>query len=130
MIVWGGWLTRWPPIDTGARYDPATDSWTPISIVGAPSPRRSHSAVWTGQQMIVWGGYYFGALAGGLLIEGAAGSGGPVVVFGLGGPVGFVMPPGWFVSLGFTVLGSVVPGCDTPGCVASDGVVGLVAAGV
>ena len=24
---------------------------------GAPSPRHAHSAVWTGTEMIVWGGY-------------------------------------------------------------------------
>src|SRR5689334_9375112 len=36
MIVWG---TQIGYINTGARYNPATDSWTPTTITGAPSPR-------------------------------------------------------------------------------------------
>ena len=27
---------------------------------GAPSPRDGHSAIWTGNEMIVWGGYSLG----------------------------------------------------------------------
>lgn len=41
----------------GARYNPATGHWHPMSAVGAPSPRAYHTAVWTGREMIVWGGY-------------------------------------------------------------------------
>ena len=52
MIVWGGDDFS----NTGGRYDPATDSWTPTSTLNAPSARRSHTAVWTGSEMIVWGG--------------------------------------------------------------------------
>jgi hypothetical protein len=33
------------------------DTWTATSTVGAPSDRYSHTAVWTGSEMIVWGGY-------------------------------------------------------------------------
>lgn len=32
------------------------ECWRPISRHGAPSPRRAHTAVWTGSEMIVWGG--------------------------------------------------------------------------
>ena len=32
------------------------DAWEPTAIVGAPSPRARHVAVWTGSKMIVWGG--------------------------------------------------------------------------
>jgi len=32
------------------------DSWAPTSTLGAPSPRMNHTAVWTGREMIVWGG--------------------------------------------------------------------------
>ena len=32
------------------------DSWSAISITNAPSARASHTAVWTGSEMIVWGG--------------------------------------------------------------------------
>jgi len=30
--------------------------WTPTSLVGAAAPRYYHTAVWTGSEMIVWGG--------------------------------------------------------------------------
>ena len=44
----------------GGRYNPTTDSWTPISQVNQPSPFRNNAvAVWTGTEMIVWGGFEF-----------------------------------------------------------------------
>ena len=57
MIVWGGF----PPsggtyFNTGAKYSPATDSWTPTSTTNAPSVRTYHTAVWTGSEMTIWGG--------------------------------------------------------------------------
>jgi len=59
MIVWGGWngadSARNYGLDAG-RYDPATDSWQPISTANAPEPREDHTAIWTGTEMIVWGG--------------------------------------------------------------------------
>lgn len=59
MIVWGGLNPLLGSrLDTGGRYDPATDSWLATSTLGAPSPRYSHSAVWTGSRMVIWGGYY------------------------------------------------------------------------
>ena len=33
-----------------------TDSWTATSTSNAPSGRSYHTAVWTGSEMIVWGG--------------------------------------------------------------------------
>jgi hypothetical protein len=58
MIVWGGEeMASTAPTDTGAVYDPATDTWTTVSMVGAPSARESHTAVWTGSKMVVWGGW-------------------------------------------------------------------------
>ncbi len=60
MVVWGGYGddgTDLVPLDTGSRYDPATDLWTPTSLAGAPSGRFYHTAVWTGREMVVWGGY-------------------------------------------------------------------------
>jgi hypothetical protein len=57
MIVWGG--LSYPPgvyENTGGRYDPASDSWTPTSTAGAPLRRKQHGAIWTGSEMIVWGG--------------------------------------------------------------------------
>jgi len=32
------------------------NTWTPTSISNAPTGRSSHTAVWTGSEMIVWGG--------------------------------------------------------------------------
>jgi hypothetical protein len=57
MIVWGGSGWTIPTyFNTGGRYDPATDTWTPTSTMNAPSARFSHTAVWTGSKMIIWGG--------------------------------------------------------------------------
>jgi N-acetylneuraminic acid mutarotase len=59
MIVWGGSFVDNGGLhlfNTGARYDPATDSWTSTSTTKAPDARSSHAAVWTGSEMIVWGG--------------------------------------------------------------------------
>ena len=62
LIVWGGSNGELANVvqefDTGGRYDPATDSWVPTSMTGAPSPRDLHTAVWTGREMIVWGGEF------------------------------------------------------------------------
>src|SRR6476659_4764460 len=33
------------------------DTWTPIGLTDVPSGRDDHTAVWTGSEMIVWGGY-------------------------------------------------------------------------
>lgn len=63
MIVWGGCgrgLSEHScQTADGGRYNPATDSWTPTSLTGRPNSRISHSAVWTGTEMIVWGGCSF-----------------------------------------------------------------------
>lgn len=57
MIVWGGaHLFDGVYFGTGGRYDPATDSWTATETINAPSARGLHTAVWTGSEMIVWGG--------------------------------------------------------------------------
>jgi len=57
MIVWGGEVgdgSHGRP-DNGAAYDPSSDSWREL----ASSPYwslASHSAIWTGTEVIVWGG--------------------------------------------------------------------------
>ncbi|PYK25917.1 MAG: hypothetical protein DME52_07460 [Verrucomicrobia bacterium] len=57
MLVWGGADNQsYPYSDDGGRYDPATDSWAPISSGNTPAARLEHTAVWTGTEMIVWGG--------------------------------------------------------------------------
>jgi N-acetylneuraminic acid mutarotase len=60
MIVWGGSATCTNCVDflnTGGRYDPSTNSWSATAITGAPLARDFHTAVWTGSEMIVWGGF-------------------------------------------------------------------------
>jgi hypothetical protein len=56
MIIWGG-FTSGGVTNTGASYNPATDTWAAVTTVGAPAARHSHGVVWTGTKMIVWGGY-------------------------------------------------------------------------
>ena len=57
MIVWGGDDSAAVTLNTGGRYNPATDSWTPTTTgANVPSARALHTAVWTGTEMIVWGG--------------------------------------------------------------------------
>ena len=55
MIVWGG-CDGGIYFNTGGRYNPSTDSWTATSTTNAPAARARHTAVWTGSEMIVWGG--------------------------------------------------------------------------
>ncbi len=57
MIVWGGYDSVTPYLNTGGQYDPATNSWAATTATGAPSARQFHTAVWTGSRMIVWGGF-------------------------------------------------------------------------
>jgi hypothetical protein len=62
MIVWGGAFCC-PEVEfnTGGKYNAGIDSWTPTSTADAPFPRHSLQSlnfdVWTGSEMIVWGGY-------------------------------------------------------------------------
>src|SRR6202008_4286762 len=57
MVVWGGRPRSFAgSLNTGGRYDPASDAWTPTSTTSVPSVRYGHTAVWTGTVMIVWGG--------------------------------------------------------------------------
>ena len=57
MIVWGGGVgSPFTAVNTGGRYDPVTNAWRTTSTVNAPSPRGGHTAIWTGTEMIIWGG--------------------------------------------------------------------------
>lgn len=60
MVVWGGATTGPMPLNTGGRFNPiAGGSWHSTNAgagSGVPTPRTEHSAVWTGTEMIVWGG--------------------------------------------------------------------------
>ena len=59
MIVWGGLNNNGSNcLDTGGRYNPGTNSWTATSTTNAPTARFFHTAIWTGSEMIVWGGIH------------------------------------------------------------------------
>ena len=60
MIVWGGFFYSGGGAqyqNTGGRYNPGTDTWTATSSTNVPSGRTYHTAIWTGREMIIWGGY-------------------------------------------------------------------------
>jgi len=54
MWIWGGFNGALQ--GTGAGYSPASKDWVTMSNTNAPSARQGHSAVWTGSEMIIWGG--------------------------------------------------------------------------
>ncbi|MBN1770459.1 MAG: hypothetical protein JXB32_04290 [Deltaproteobacteria bacterium] len=63
MVVWGGWGTgTGSALRSGGSYDPATDLWYSMSTTDAPSARGEARAVWTGREMLVWGGAAVGTL--------------------------------------------------------------------
>ncbi|HEX7902139.1 MAG TPA: LamG-like jellyroll fold domain-containing protein [Planctomycetota bacterium] len=60
MIVWGGrnGADASSSLNTGALYNSSSDSWVgTVTTTGAPSARTAASAVWTGREMVVWGGH-------------------------------------------------------------------------
>lgn len=59
MVVWGGFGSAEAcpgcPLDDGAAYDLRADAWS--AIASAPlTARGGHAAVWTGREMVAWGG--------------------------------------------------------------------------
>jgi N-acetylneuraminic acid mutarotase len=59
LVVWGGCAddsTCGTSLDTGGEYSPATNTWTATPLAGAPGARGLPTGVWTGTEMIVWGG--------------------------------------------------------------------------
>jgi N-acetylneuraminic acid mutarotase len=57
MIVWGGSGCGGNcKFNTGGRYNPTNDSWTPTNTMNAATARFLHTALWTGSEMIIWGG--------------------------------------------------------------------------
>jgi N-acetylneuraminic acid mutarotase len=59
MIVWAGrdgFALTLSTQNTGGAYEPVSGAWTLTDTLTAPSARMSHTAVWSGAEMIVWGG--------------------------------------------------------------------------
>ena len=46
-------------MNTGGRYKAGTDTWTGTSTTNAPAGRQFATSVWTGNEMIIWGGYFY-----------------------------------------------------------------------
>src|SRR5262249_53529782 len=67
LLVWGGSGGVFPDValGDGAAYDPVNDRWRPLGSTGAPVPRWAHTAVWTGTELIVFGGLGCGSGASG-----------------------------------------------------------------
>jgi N-acetylneuraminic acid mutarotase len=66
MLIFGGSNTEVPGssanlLADGAAYDPVTDLWSPITSADAPPARFRHAVVWTGNEMLVFGGNGAGA---------------------------------------------------------------------
>lgn len=58
LVIWGGYNSSGSYLRDGARYDPKTKIWTkfpdpPADIDG----RYDHVAVWSGKEMLIFGGY-------------------------------------------------------------------------
>jgi len=57
MLIWGGQCVLGVPCGSGGRYNPGTDTWLQYGTTGSvPFPRSQHTSVWTGTEMIIWGG--------------------------------------------------------------------------
>ena len=65
FIIWGGAASGGSErtYNDGARYNPKTGTWTLLPTEGAPPSARCLTAFWTGEEMLVWGGYHVGAQA-------------------------------------------------------------------
>lgn len=62
LLVWGGLDDNdGEPLATGLRINPETGAVRSISTQGAPSPRWAPFAVWTGHEMLIWGGQFEGS---------------------------------------------------------------------
>ena len=56
MLVWTGFGGGSSYYESGGRFDPLRNRWTPTVWSNAPRPRHGASTVWTGNVLIVWGG--------------------------------------------------------------------------
>lgn len=61
LWLWSGRSILRTAIQSGASYDPATETWTTMPQQDAPPARYAATTVWTGTRAIVWGGTAGGA---------------------------------------------------------------------
>src|SRR5437588_513429 len=59
MIVWGGASEGGVELNDGGRYNPESDTWSPISNASGLEPRMEPTGIWTGEEFIVFGGMKF-----------------------------------------------------------------------
>ncbi|MBP8259967.1 MAG: hypothetical protein KA118_09930 [Verrucomicrobia bacterium] len=67
LLIWGGEGNE-GPLASGSQLrfnaEGTPIAWQPVAADNAPSARSGHTAVWTGQKMIVWGGQQAGVRLG------------------------------------------------------------------
>jgi len=69
LLVWAG-VTEVGPTNKGARFNPATMTWTPMSTVNAPERGAAGAApVWTGKELFVWSNSWEDGYMGGGLYD-------------------------------------------------------------
>ena len=63
MIIWGGSSASFSgEMNSGGLFDPVTNGWTGVTNTAtAPSARNLQSAVWSGTEMIIFGGNFSSA---------------------------------------------------------------------
>jgi hypothetical protein len=60
LLVWGGFsYDLVGTVSDGALYDPASNRWRASGTTDAPTARMLASAVWTGKEVVIWGGMTF-----------------------------------------------------------------------
>jgi hypothetical protein len=62
VIIWGGRSEYGSSeyfLDNGGIYDLENDAWYAVSSENPPQGKYRHSSLWTGSEMIVWGGYQY-----------------------------------------------------------------------
>jgi hypothetical protein len=60
MVVFGGEDAS-GALSTGAAYDPARGQWRYLSGTGTPTARKNFVGVWTGSELVVFGGQSSGS---------------------------------------------------------------------
>lgn len=92
MIVWGGnenggAFGTAVPLADGGIYVPATDTWEALPATPILRVRYGASSVWTGREMVIWGGEdNRGALGDGAAYDPASGAWRPIAVTGAPSP--------------------------------------------